>query len=119
MSTLVRNPSSNPAFEARHLTSATGWYVRVAWPPSGKRSTGSMKKPRRGCQHRTTRPHLVLRSRDRPAIAQRSIDLWTGSKPRDINSLPAPQKRRPLPLELREARHAYVRITVSPAHLDR
>jgi hypothetical protein len=30
------NPSSNPTFEARHLTSATGWYVRVAWS-NGKR----------------------------------------------------------------------------------
>jgi hypothetical protein len=27
----VPNPCSNPAFEARHLTSASGWYVRVAW----------------------------------------------------------------------------------------
>jgi hypothetical protein len=27
----VQNPSSNPVFEARHLTSACGWYVRVAW----------------------------------------------------------------------------------------
>jgi hypothetical protein len=25
------NPSSSPTFEARHLASATGWYVRVAW----------------------------------------------------------------------------------------
>jgi hypothetical protein len=25
------NPSPNPAFEARRLTSASGWYVRVAW----------------------------------------------------------------------------------------
>jgi hypothetical protein len=25
------NPSSNPAFEARRLASASGWYVRVAW----------------------------------------------------------------------------------------
>jgi len=25
-----------PAFEARHLKSASGWYVRVAWP-NGKR----------------------------------------------------------------------------------
>jgi hypothetical protein len=32
----VQNPSSNPVFEARHLTSACGWYVRVAWP-HGKR----------------------------------------------------------------------------------
>jgi len=30
------NPSSNPTFEARHLASASGWYVRVAWP-NGKR----------------------------------------------------------------------------------
>jgi hypothetical protein len=28
--------NSNPAFEARHLKSAIGWYVRVAWP-NGKR----------------------------------------------------------------------------------
>jgi len=27
----VPNPSPNPAFEARRLTSASGWYVRVAW----------------------------------------------------------------------------------------
>jgi hypothetical protein len=27
---------SNAAFEARHLTSASGWYVRVTWP-NGKR----------------------------------------------------------------------------------
>jgi hypothetical protein len=33
----VPNPSSNPAFEARHLTSVlSGWYVRVAWL-NGKR----------------------------------------------------------------------------------
>jgi hypothetical protein len=31
MPTSVPNPSSNPAFEARRLTSASGWYVRVAW----------------------------------------------------------------------------------------
>jgi hypothetical protein len=31
MPTSVPTPSSNPAFEARHLTSAPGWYVRVAW----------------------------------------------------------------------------------------
>ena len=36
MSTLVPNPSSNPAFEARRLTTAFGWYVRVAWL-NGKR----------------------------------------------------------------------------------
>jgi hypothetical protein len=35
MPTSVPTPSSNPAFEARHLTSASGWYVRVAW--NGKR----------------------------------------------------------------------------------
>jgi hypothetical protein len=28
--------SSNPAFEVRPLKSASGWYVRVAWP-NGKR----------------------------------------------------------------------------------
>jgi hypothetical protein len=28
--------NSNPGFEARRLTSASGWYVRVAWP-NGKR----------------------------------------------------------------------------------
>jgi hypothetical protein len=33
----VPNPRSNPAFEARHLTSVfSGWYVRVAWL-NGKR----------------------------------------------------------------------------------
>jgi hypothetical protein len=31
MPTSVPTPSSNPGFEARHLTSASGWYVRVAW----------------------------------------------------------------------------------------
>jgi hypothetical protein len=31
MPTSVPNPSSNPAFEARRLTTAFGWYVRVAW----------------------------------------------------------------------------------------
>ncbi len=31
MPTSVPNLSSNPAFEARRLTSASGWYVRVAW----------------------------------------------------------------------------------------
>ena len=31
MSMSVPNPSPNPAFEARRLTSASGWYVRVAW----------------------------------------------------------------------------------------
>jgi hypothetical protein len=36
MSMSVPNPSSNPAFEARRLASASGWYVRVAWP-NGKR----------------------------------------------------------------------------------
>jgi hypothetical protein len=29
-------PISTPAFEARHLCLASGWYVRVAWP-NGKR----------------------------------------------------------------------------------
>jgi hypothetical protein len=28
----MNEPSSNPAFEARTLKSASGWYVRVAWP---------------------------------------------------------------------------------------
>ena len=32
----MNEPSSNPAFEARPLKSARGWYVRVAWP-NGKR----------------------------------------------------------------------------------
>ena len=36
MPTSVPNPSLNPAFEARHLASASGWYVRVAWL-NGKR----------------------------------------------------------------------------------
>ena len=36
MPTPVPNPSSNPAFEARRLASASGWYVRVAWL-NGKR----------------------------------------------------------------------------------
>jgi hypothetical protein len=31
MPTPFPNPSSNPAFEARRLASASGWYVRVAW----------------------------------------------------------------------------------------
>ena len=29
---IVNQPSANPAFEARPLKSASGWYVRVAWP---------------------------------------------------------------------------------------
>jgi hypothetical protein len=29
---IMEEPSSNPAFEARPLKSASGWYVRVAWP---------------------------------------------------------------------------------------
>jgi hypothetical protein len=29
-------PNSNPTFEARHLMTAFGWYVRVAWL-NGKR----------------------------------------------------------------------------------
>ncbi len=36
MPTSVPNPNSNPAFEARRLTSVSGWYVRVAWL-NGKR----------------------------------------------------------------------------------
>jgi hypothetical protein len=28
----MNEPSSKPAFEARPLKSARGWYVRVAWP---------------------------------------------------------------------------------------
>ena len=32
----MNEPSSNPTFEARPLKSASGWYVRVAWP-NGKR----------------------------------------------------------------------------------
>jgi hypothetical protein len=36
MPTPVPNPSSNPAFEARRLAAASGWYVRVAWL-NGKR----------------------------------------------------------------------------------
>ena len=37
MPTSVPNPSSNPAFEARRLTSASGWYVRVAWVNEAQR----------------------------------------------------------------------------------
>jgi len=33
---IVDELSTNPAFEARPLKSASGWYVRVAWP-NGKR----------------------------------------------------------------------------------
>jgi hypothetical protein len=33
---VMDEPNSNPAFEAHRLTSASGWYVRVAWP-NGKR----------------------------------------------------------------------------------
>jgi hypothetical protein len=33
---IVDEVSTNPAFEARPLKSASGWYVRVAWP-NGKR----------------------------------------------------------------------------------
>jgi hypothetical protein len=33
---IMDESNSNPAFEARHLKSAIGWYVRVAWP-NGKR----------------------------------------------------------------------------------
>jgi hypothetical protein len=29
---IMNEPSSKPAFEARPLKSARGWYVRVAWP---------------------------------------------------------------------------------------
>src|SRR6516225_5052129 len=29
---IVNQPSANPALEARPLKSASGWYVRVAWP---------------------------------------------------------------------------------------
>jgi hypothetical protein len=32
----MSEPSLNPAFEVRPLKSASGWYVRVAWP-DGKR----------------------------------------------------------------------------------
>jgi hypothetical protein len=32
----MNESNPNPAFEARALTSACGWYVRVAWP-NGKR----------------------------------------------------------------------------------
>jgi hypothetical protein len=32
----MNEPSSNPVFEVRPLKSASGWYVRVAWP-NGKR----------------------------------------------------------------------------------
>jgi hypothetical protein len=32
----MNESNSNPAFEARPLKSASGWYVRVAWP-GGKR----------------------------------------------------------------------------------
>jgi hypothetical protein len=32
----MSEPSSSPAFEARPLKAARGWYVRVAWP-NGKR----------------------------------------------------------------------------------
>ena len=33
---IMNVPISTPAFEARHLCLASGWYVRVAWP-NGKR----------------------------------------------------------------------------------
>jgi hypothetical protein len=32
----MNEPNSKPAFEARPLASARGWYVQVAWP-NGKR----------------------------------------------------------------------------------
>jgi hypothetical protein len=33
---IMDGPNSNPGFEVRRLKSASGWYVRVAWP-NGKR----------------------------------------------------------------------------------
>jgi hypothetical protein len=33
---IIDEPNSNPGFEVRRLKSASGWYVRVAWP-DGKR----------------------------------------------------------------------------------
>jgi hypothetical protein len=33
---IMDESNSNPAFEARHLKSTIGWYIRVAWP-NGKR----------------------------------------------------------------------------------
>ena len=76
MPTPFLNPSSNPAFEARRLASASGWYVRVAWL-NGKRDhiPGFVsqreaqhwieEKPRSGCRRRAMRPSLILPSRDR------------------------------------------------------
>jgi hypothetical protein len=66
----MEEPSSNPAFEARSLKSASGWYVRVAWP-NGKRdhvpgfvtqhSAGLKARPQRGCRSVAARPkHLVV-----------------------------------------------------------
>jgi hypothetical protein len=57
MPTSVPNPSSNPAFEARPLTSATGWYVRVAWH-NGKREHipgfGSKEEAQRWVEEKAT-----------------------------------------------------------------
>jgi len=33
---IMDEPNSNPGFEVRRLKSASGWYVRVAWP-NGRR----------------------------------------------------------------------------------
>jgi hypothetical protein len=67
------NPSSNPTFEARHLASVSGWYVRVAWS-NGKRdhipgfvsqreAQRLKKKPRRGCRRKA--PESLWPSRNR------------------------------------------------------
>jgi len=50
MPTSVPKPSSNPAFEARPLLSASGWYVRVAWL-SGKRDHVPGFVSKREAQH--------------------------------------------------------------------
>jgi hypothetical protein len=42
--------NSNPAFEARHLKSAIGWYVRVAWP-NGRREHISGFVSQREAEH--------------------------------------------------------------------
>src|SRR5260370_26232833 len=96
---IMDEPNSNPAFEARRLKSACGWYVRVAWP-NGKRDhiPGFLSqheaqcliegKSRRGCPSEAMPHRFIWPSRDR-ILARRARSI-IGTDCQQLGSPPLP-----------------------------
>ncbi len=112
MSMSVPNPSPNPAFEARRLTSASGWYVRElpdgmseslgstaggsifrALPRSRRHSAGLKKRRRRGYRRTAERPSFVLQFR-RPGPCQKPRRTDDVERSRRSKPVPAPRRGR-------------------------